>query len=78
VSAVNVYGVVRDYDTDLDVFGVVYEWETAGSGPEIILCMEALGVFTPGADAVGVFRNGDVARGVFASGAEAVQVGCCH
>ena len=26
-AALNVYGNVREYDTDLDVFGVVFEWE---------------------------------------------------
>ena len=25
-AALNVYGNVREYDTDLDVFGVVFEW----------------------------------------------------
>jgi hypothetical protein len=78
VSAVNIYGRAREYDTDLDVFGVVYEWESSGAGTESILCVEAVGVFAPGAEAVGIFRTGDVARGVFSPGAEAVQVGCCH
>jgi hypothetical protein len=26
-ASLNVYGNVREYDTDLDVFGVVFEWE---------------------------------------------------
>jgi hypothetical protein len=26
-AALNVYSNVREYDTDLDVFGVVFEWE---------------------------------------------------
>jgi hypothetical protein len=32
-AAVNVYGNVREYDTDLDVFGVVFEWEAAIAEP---------------------------------------------
>jgi hypothetical protein len=26
-ASLNVFGNVREYDTDLDVFGVVFEWE---------------------------------------------------
>jgi hypothetical protein len=32
-AALNVYGNVREYDTDLDVFGVVFEWEAAIAEP---------------------------------------------
>ena len=32
-ATLNVYGNVREYDTDLDVFGVVFEWEAAIAEP---------------------------------------------
>lgn len=32
-AALNVYGNVREYDTDLDVFGVVFEWAEPGGDP---------------------------------------------
>jgi hypothetical protein len=32
-AALNVYGNVREYDTDLDVFGVVFEWDEPGGNP---------------------------------------------
>jgi hypothetical protein len=33
-ASLNVYGNVREYDTDLDVFGVVFEWEAPTTEPE--------------------------------------------
>jgi hypothetical protein len=32
-AALNVYGNVREYDTDLDVFGVVFEWPAPQTEP---------------------------------------------
>jgi hypothetical protein len=32
-AALNVYSNVREYDTDLDVFGVVFEWEAPVGEP---------------------------------------------
>ena len=32
-AALNVYGNVREYDTDVDVFGVVFEWPEPGGNP---------------------------------------------
>lgn len=32
-DALNVYGNVREYDTDLDVFGVVFEWDAPIAEP---------------------------------------------
>ena len=32
-ASLNVYGNVREYDTDLDVFGVVFEWATPLAEP---------------------------------------------
>jgi hypothetical protein len=32
-AARNVYGNVREYDTDLDVFGVVFEWPAPSAEP---------------------------------------------
>lgn len=35
-AARNVYGNVREYDTDLDVFGNVFEWAESGGGVAIV------------------------------------------
>jgi len=32
-ATLNVYGNVREYNTDLDVFGVVFEWEAPIAEP---------------------------------------------
>jgi len=32
-AALNVYGNVREFDVDLDVFGVVFEWEAPIAEP---------------------------------------------
>jgi hypothetical protein len=32
-AALNVYSNVREYDTDLDVFGVVFEWDAPIAEP---------------------------------------------
>ena len=42
-AAFNVYGNVREYDTDLDVFGVVFEWEAPSPAAVVTTRLNLIG-----------------------------------
>lgn len=42
-AALNVYGNVREYDTDLDVFGVVFEWEAPSPAAVVTTRLSLIG-----------------------------------
>lgn len=75
-ASVNVYDNVREYDTDLDVFGVAFEWVVTAVA--VALCVERVSVLQHGIDALSVAVSGDVASSVLAPGSDASQVGCCR
>lgn len=76
-STLNVFGNVREYDTDLDVFGVALEWDAPSDIPSII-CVPASITYRPGFDAVERYRPGSVASEVYRPGFDAIQERCCQ
>ena len=42
-ATLNVYGNVREYDTDLDVFGVVFEWEAPSPAAVVTTRLNLIG-----------------------------------
>lgn len=42
-ATLNVYGNVREYDTDLDVFGNVFEWAATGGAAVVTTRLSLIG-----------------------------------
>lgn len=44
---------------------------------DVVLCLEASQVYSPGVDSACVYQDGIVASCVYSPGIDATQVGCC-
>jgi hypothetical protein len=72
-AALNVYGNVREYDTDLDVFGVVFEWPSPDA-PPLVGRLVAAGAYSSGIVAGESYQSGHRAAQMYSSGIVAGSV----
>lgn len=75
-ATLNVFGNVREYDTDLDVFGNAFEWEAPSDVP-VIVCVKRTQTYQPGFDAVQSYRAGATVSQTYRPGVDAIQEECC-
>ncbi len=75
-ATLNVFGNVREYDTDLDVFGNAFEWAAPSDVP-VIVCVKRAQTYQPGVDAVQLYRAGATVSQTYRPGVDAMQEGCC-
>lgn len=75
-ATLNVFGNVREYDTDLDVFGNAFEWPEP-TGEFVTFCVCRSQLYRPGTDAAQLYWPGSVASDIYRPGADAINKGCC-
>jgi hypothetical protein len=75
-ATLNVFGNVREYDTDSDVYGNAFEWEAPSDVP-VIVCVKRAQTYHPGADASQLYRAGATVNQTYRPGVDAMQEECC-
>ena len=74
-ATLNVYGNAFEYDTDVDVYGVAFEWEEATT--VTVGCMKAGQTYTPRATAAETYTPQMKQGQTYTPGATESQAGCC-